>query len=128
MKLRKYRFAAKMHSGNQAELSSEVWISLNGFGELLQALLHMGGLSDAMQREDAFSVVFEARLIVGQRKSHVFSQPPAGYSRMSTAPPAPSCGHTRIKGRPLIEPLIDADHGVIRAIRGPSIYRKVLPA
>ena len=72
-------------------------------------------------------MVFEARL-VGQRKNHVFSQPPAGYSRISTAPLAPSCGHTRIKGRPLIEPLIDADHGVIRAIRAPSVYKKVLPA
>ena len=72
-------------------------------------------------------LVFEARLILGQRKSHVFSQPPVGYSRMSTAPPAPSCGNTRIKGRPLIEPLIDADYGVIRVIRGPSIYKKVLP-
>lgn len=63
MKLRKYRFAAKMHSGNQAELSSEVWISLNGFGELLRALLHMGGLSDAMQREDAFSVILPSHIL-----------------------------------------------------------------
>src|SRR6266446_4843815 len=76
---------------------------------------------------DYYHVVFEVRLIVGQRKSHVFSQPPAGYSRISTAPLAPSCGYTRIKGRPLIEPLIDVDHGVIRAIRAPSVYKKVLP-
>lgn len=50
MKLRKYRFAAKMHSENQAELSSEVWISLNGFGEFLRALLHMGGLMQCRKR------------------------------------------------------------------------------
>ena len=66
MKLRKYRFAAKMHSENQAELSSEVWISLNGFGEFLRALLHMGGLSDAMQKEDAFSVILPSHLLFRQ--------------------------------------------------------------
>ena len=72
-------------------------------------------------------MVFEVRLIVGQPGSHVFSQPPAGYSRISTAPLALSCGYTRIKDHPLIEPLIDADHGVIRAIRALSVYKKVLP-
>ena len=77
----------------------------------------MDGLPVGEEAVDVI-VVFEARPIVGQRKSHVFSQPPAGYSRISTAPPAPSCGYTRIKDPPLIEPLIDADHSVIRAIRG----------
>jgi len=47
-------------------------------------------------------LVFEARLIVGQPKNHVFSQPPGTYSRISTAPPAPSCGYTHIKDHPLI--------------------------
>jgi hypothetical protein len=73
------------------------------------------------------TVVFKARLIVGQRKNHVFSQPPTGYSRISIALLALSCGYTRIKGRPLIEPLINADYRVIRAIRALSVYRKVLP-
>ena len=72
-------------------------------------------------------MVFEARLIIGQRKSYVFSRPPIGYSRISTAPLAPSCRNTRIKGRPLIEPLINTDYRVIRVIRGLSIYKKVLP-
>jgi len=58
---------------------------------------------------------------------HVFSQPPGADSSISTAPPAPSCGYTRIKGRPLIEPLVNPDHRVIGAIRAPSIYKKVLP-
>ena len=62
-------------------------------------------------------MVFKAQLIVGQPGNHVFSQPPAGY--------------TRIKDRPLIEPLIkpliDANYRVIRTIRAPSIYSKVLP-
>lgn len=61
--MRKYRFAAKMRLGNQAELSLEVWISLNGFGELLRALLHMGGLSDTMQREDAFSAILPSHIL-----------------------------------------------------------------
>ena len=72
------------------------------------------------------AMVFEVRLIVGQRKNHVFSQPLGADSRISTAPPAPSCGYTRIKGRPLIEPLIDADYRVIRAIKALSVYKKVL--
>ena len=63
------------------------------------------------------------RLIVGQPENHVFSQPPGAYSRMSTAPPAPSWGHTRIKDRRLIEPLIDPDR---RAIRALNIYKKAL--
>lgn len=41
MKSRKYRFAARMHSEIQANVSSEVRISLNGFVELLQAHLHV---------------------------------------------------------------------------------------
>ena len=73
------------------------------------------------------SVVFEARLIIGQRKSHVFSQPPIGYSRISIALLALSCRNTCIKGRPLIKPLINTNYIVIRVIRGPSIYKKVLP-
>ena len=56
-------------------------------------------------------MVFKAQLIVGQPGNHVFSQLPAGY--------------TRIKDRPLIEPLINADYRVIKAS---SVYKKVLPA
>jgi len=56
----------------------------------------------------------------------VFSQLPSTYSGISIAPPAPSCGYTRIKDYPLIKPLIDADYIVVRAIRVPSIYKKVL--
>ena len=70
------------------------------------------------------TTVFEARLIVGHPGSHVSSQPPGTYSSISTAPPAPSFGHTRIKGRPLIESLIDTDHRVIRAL---SVYKKGPP-
>ena len=67
-------------------------------------------------------LVLKARLILGQPKNHVFSQP---YSRISTAPPAPSCGNPRIKGRALIERLIDAN----RKVLGAQVYiKKVLPA
>ena len=72
-------------------------------------------------------MVLTARLIVGQPKNYVFSQPPRLDSRISTAPPALSCGETRIKGRLLIKPLINADRRVIGAIRALSIYKKVLP-
>jgi len=62
-----------------------------------------------LMRSSALDIllVFAARLIANQPENHVFSQPPGTYSRISTAPPPPSCGYTRIKGRPLIEPLAD---------------------
>jgi hypothetical protein len=46
---------------------------------------------------------------------------------ISIAPLALSYRYMRIKGRSLIELLINADYRVIRAIRALSIYRKVLP-
>ena len=70
-------------------------------------------------------LVFEARLIVSQLGSHVFSQPPSQYSRISTAPLTPSYGYTRIKGHLLIKPLINTDYNAIRAL---SIYKKALLA
>lgn len=36
---------------------------MNGFGELLRAFLHMGGLSDVMQRGDAFSVILPSHIL-----------------------------------------------------------------
>ena len=39
------------------------------------------------------------------------------YTRISTAPPAPSCRYTRIKGRPLIKQLIDTNHRAIKALK-----------
>jgi len=71
--------------------------------------------------------VCEARLILGQPRNHVFSQLPGSDSRISIAPRAPSCKNTHIRDHLLIEPLMDADHTVIRAIRALSIYKKVLP-
>ena len=39
---------------------------------------------------DGIQMVCEARLIFGQPKNHVFSQPLGSDSRISLAPPAPS--------------------------------------
>jgi len=48
----------------------------------------------------------------------------AYINSISTAPLAPSCGYTRIKDRPLIEPLIDATVEPL----GPQVYiKKDLP-
>ena len=67
-----------------------------------------------MAQISLFDMMMTARLILGQPKNHVFSQPPGSDSR--------------IQGHPLIEPLIDGDRRVIRGIGAPSVYKKVLPA
>jgi hypothetical protein len=64
-------------------------------------------------RDTRCYLVFEVRLIISQPGNHVFSQPPIGYSRISTALLALSYRYTRIKDRPLIEPLISANYRVL---------------
>ena len=90
--------------------------------KILEPLLK-GGVEAGRVRSCTAIVVFMAWLIARLARTSRVQPATHQYSSISTAPPLLSCGYTRIKGRPLIKPLIGRDYEVNK---GPSVYKKVL--